>query len=353
MDEQVVEIDTQKFMPVYQQLSNNKLEVEVARAYERQVAKDVSDAQGRADIIVNALTSRRNPPNFPVARSALKMLAGGPAVVVAHWQKFISAVAEVLPPAAEGETDDVKVVDEAAEAVELKDLRALFGRLGAILPLVSARELRELREGFGMLGEAIGAEFGKRGMPFDRDGSAAKLERIERELETALTPGPLPKDFAFSDKRVMAVRAALDQGEVQLKAADERLAAMKDQAAAGETDASDAEARIKGLEAQVAALTTERDGAMKTRDEMAQAADKHEKASAENLAHLDAEMKRNTELELALTKLKADTAEATSELDAQKRHGVELTHKLAEEKKRAGELEHEVEQLKKKSSKQR
>lgn len=339
MDEQIVEVDTTKFMTVYQQLSQNKLEVEVARAYERQVAKDVGDAQGRADMIVNSLTTRRQPPNFAVARSALKLLASGPAVVVSHWQKFISAVAEVLPAAAEGETDDVKVVDEAAEAVELKDLRAMFGRLGAILPLVSARELRELREGFSMLGGAIGAEFGKRGMPFDSDGSAAALERIGRELEVALTPGPLPKDFAFSDPRAMKLRAIVDQAELMLKAADDKIGALKDDAAAGEMDHHADAAKMKGLEQQVAALTTERDGVMQTRDEMARAA--------------DAAVERADAAETELAKVKADSAEATSELDAQKKAHGELTHKLAEEKKRSGELEHEVEQLKKKSKSSR
>lgn len=258
--------DTEKFMKQYSRLSQNKLETDVAKSFAADVKKHVQDAQDRADQIVNALTSRSKPPDFNVARSALSLLARAPSVLVAHWQPFIAAVAEVMPPRVEGELEDVKAVDTAAESGGVKDLRAALGSIGAVLPLASARELRELREGFAMLGDAIGVEFGKRGMEFSRDGSSAVLDRLNDELTIAAKPEPLPKNFAFSDPRVMEMRAHLDAQREQLIAADAQMAEMRENAAAS---SSDDDAKLK----RIGELEKEVETTHATRDEMAKAAD--------------------------------------------------------------------------------
>lgn len=276
MDGEEILFDTTKFMGHYSKLSSNKLETDVAKSYASQVQKDVKSAQDRADMIVNALTSRSKPPDFKVARSALSLMAHGPNVVVSHWQPFIAAVAEVLPPAAEGDVIDVKSVDSAAESPELKDLRATLGKMGTVLPLANARELRELRAGFALLGDAIGVEFGKRGMPFERDGSAAILARLNNELDTASAPEPLPKDFAFSDQRVMRLRESVESAGVMLQSADEKIADLKEETLSSE----------------------------KTRSELAQAADREASMRTEAESQLAETKKQVQALEQEIEQLK-------------------------------------------------
>lgn len=303
MEEDVV--DTTKMMGLYGRLSANKLKESTVEAFKKQVEDDVKTAQEKADQVVNALTSRQTAPDFSIVRGALVVLLKSNTVIVKHWQPFVEAVNELLPPLAEGEL----VIPEADDfGKKERELNEMVDKLVTPLGISSGAELRIAFDTVVKLKSAVDREMEKRGLK----GAEVDMEASLADLAARLT-GAEARAEALQRERDAAQQTRLEMSQ-----------------ACEQLDTT----RVELLDK----LRTATESLDVSRQQLAST----DTALKQMTADLDAEMKRNTELELKIGKDAEVTTAALKEMQSS----------LLAEKKRAGELEHEVEQLKKKSKKQ-